>query len=134
MPDNPDDVVILKLPADQLRRKGLDPQQRWYLRRDGVVEKGLLDVMRILLSRGFDEKDVDEMDDHEFHEKEQRDLELELEVLGTLGQMFEHKLGKLQDGSKEVAGVREEIKRMCDIYRQGESRCFNHINRYLLAL
>jgi hypothetical protein len=125
LPSNPDDVVILRLPASALREKGLEEGKRYLMKRDGEVDKDLLRVMRIILGgkAEVEENDADEEeeDEHEMHEKEQRELELELDVLGMLGQMLEDKLGKLEEGGMvQVEGVREIVREMCGTYRQGK--------------
>jgi hypothetical protein len=124
IPSNPDDVVMLRLPASKLREKGLK-DERWLMKRDGEIEKGLLDTMRVLLGGSITEaeedEDEDEADEHAMHEKEQKGLNLELDVLGALGQMLEDKLRKLQESGKDIQGdVRENVKGMCEVYRQGK--------------
>jgi hypothetical protein len=52
--------------------------------------------------------------------KEEKELQLELDVLGTLGQMLEDKLGKLERGAMErLIHVRDDVRAVCEVYRQG---------------
>ena len=104
--------------------KGLDAGRRFVLRRDGLLEKELLEVMRVMLGSEEETEEVDEEDVRGLHEKDVRGMQLEMDVLGTLGQMMEDKLGKLQSMPEVDDGeVREEVRRMCDVYRRGECRC-----------
>lgn len=124
---NPDDIVVLRLGTSmdvdkRTRGKRLDVGKMFYLRRDGEVDKELLEVMRATLRQ--DEPDVDEEDEHALHERETRELQLELDVVGTLGQMMEDMQVKLQAGVDREIGepgqIREEVRRMCEVYRRGE--------------
>lgn len=127
---NPDDIVNLRLGTaslpepinEKLQSKGLDARERFELRRNGEVDKRLLEIMRVLLGGGSEEDEVDDDDDeHVLHEKEEREMQLELDVLGMLGGMLEDKLEKLRTGSKiEVADARAEVRRMCAVYLQGK--------------
>jgi hypothetical protein len=125
---NPDDTVILKLgfpslsPAIQsaFSQKALDPAKRFALRRDGEIDKDLLEVLRVVISGGEEEMQVDEEDEHGLHEKEEKEMQLEMDVLGTVGQMLEDKLAKLEHGPPEgLVDVREDVRAMCNVYRQG---------------
>ncbi|KAK8865828.1 hypothetical protein IAR55_000976 [Kwoniella newhampshirensis] len=129
---NPDDIVNLRLgtanipapAAKRLQAKGLDASKCFELRRDGVMDKGLLEVLRTML--GDHEEEVDEEDEHGHHEKEGREMQLELDVLGMLGGMLDSKLEKLQEGaSVEVSEARKEVRRMCEVYRQGQIDILN---------
>lgn len=131
---NPDDIVNLRLGTaslpepinEKLQSKGLDARERFELRRNGEVDKRLLEIMRVLLGGGSEEDEVDDDDDeHVLHEKEEREMQLELDVLGMLGGMLEDKLEKLRTGSKiEVADARAEVRRMCAVYLQGKIQPF----------
>lgn len=131
---NPDDIVNLRLGIaslpepinERLQSKGLDARERFELRRNGEVDKRLLEIMRVLLGGGNVEDEVDDDDDeHALHEKEEREMQLELDVLGMLGGMLEDKLEKLRTGSQiKVVDAREEVRRMCAVYRQGKTRAF----------
>lgn len=131
---NPDDIVNLRLGTaslpepinEKLQSKGLDARERFELRRNGEVDKRLLEIMRVLLGGGSEEDEVDDDDDeHVLHEKEEREMQLELDVLGMLGGMLEGKLEKLRTGSKiEVADARAEVRRMCAVYLQGKIQPF----------
>ena len=100
--------------------RGLDAGKMFWLRRDGEIEKELLEVMRTMLRE--DEGSVDdEEDEHALHERETRELQLELDVVGSLGQMMEDKLVKLQAPTNVAAeDARGEVRRMCEVYRRGE--------------
>lgn len=82
-------------------------------------------MMRVLLGGGSEDDEVDDDDEHALHEKEEREMQLELDVLGMLGGMLEDKLEKLRAGSEiKVVDAREEVRRMCAVYRQGKTRAF----------
>ena len=136
---NPDDTLVLRLgsanlPPDMvktLKRQGLDASARFMLRKDGETPKDLLRIMRVMLGRGphhhdqectheYGDEDGDDDDEHVAHERERKEMQLELDVLGTLGGMLDDKLDKLQGGVESTEDVREEVKRMCMIYRRGE--------------
>ena len=90
------------------------------LSRDGVVEEELLEVMRVVLG------DLGRRDESNLamHENRGRCVNLELDVLGTLGQMMEDKLVKVQSApnpSGITGKIRDEVRRMCEVYRRGES-------------
>lgn len=130
---NPDDIVNLRLGTaslpepinETLQSKGLDARERFELRRNGEVDTRLLEIMRVLLGGGSEEDEVDNDDEHPLHEKEEREMQLELDVLGMLGGMLEDKLEKLRTGSKvEVVDARAEVRRMCAVYRQGKIQPF----------
>lgn len=150
IPSNPDDTVILRLGAasslpphvaGRLKRKKLDSTQRFLLRRDGQVPKDLVEIMRVMLDQNNshancthdhdhdsahhdhedeDEEDEDEETEHEMHEKEMREMQLELDVLGTLGGMLDDKLEKLTQGAVVVEGARAAVSESCREYRQGQ--------------
>ncbi|KGB77599.1 cytoplasmic protein [Cryptococcus deuterogattii 99/473] len=131
---NPDDIVNLRLGTaslpehinEKLQSKGLDARERFELRRNGEVDKRLLEIMRVLLGGGNEENELDDDDEHALHEKEEREMQLELDVLGMLGGMLEDKLEKLRTGSKiEVVDARAEVRRMCAVYRQGQMDILN---------
>lgn len=127
--NNPDDVVALKLGSQKssesvsqrLANAKLDPTKRFLLRRDGILDPELLGVLRIFLSPDdpVEEEEVDPEDEHALHEQEEKSMQLELDVLGTLGQMLDDKLGKLEE-VVEVPESREEVRRMCETYRRGQ--------------
>ncbi|WVR05731.1 hypothetical protein IAU60_002756 [Kwoniella sp. DSM 27419] len=134
LPSNPDDIVNLRLgtaslPTDVVKRlelKGLDAGKRFELRRDGEVDKGLLEVLRVMLGDASDEEEPDEEDEHALHEHEERGMQVELDVLGMLGGMLDDKLDKLQAGSEtQVKGARKEVVEMCKVYRQGQIDILN---------
>lgn len=129
---NPDDTVVLRLgtgalPSDakaRLDAKGLDAGERFAVGRDGELPKQLLEVVRAML--GEDEHDHDHSDDeddeHACYEAEEKGLNLELDVLGMLGQMLEDKLAKIKAGGEPGtdAKVRPEVARLVKVYRDGE--------------
>ncbi|WVN85843.1 uncharacterized protein L203_100995 [Cryptococcus depauperatus CBS 7841] len=131
--NNPDDVVVLRLGADglspaiskRLEAKNLNIGERFELRRDGEIDRRLLEVMRVML--GEEEEEMDENDEHAMHKKEEKEMKLELDVLETLGGMLEDKLGKLEAGGKlSVDGqVRDQVKKMVSIYRKGQIDILN---------
>jgi len=137
-PSNPDDTLILRLGAPdavaaELKAQGIDVKQRFALRRDGEVPRELLKTMRAMMGGvqthehgaecGHDHSDdEDDEDGHEAHEKEMEELQLEMDVLGTLGGMLEDKLEKLRVEVEIANDVREDVKRMCEVYRAGELR------------
>ncbi|WRT63968.1 uncharacterized protein IL334_000895 [Kwoniella shivajii] len=141
IPSNPDDVVTLKLGTSglpphtqtRLQVKGLDADQTFELRRDGEMDKSLLEVVRIMLNDNEHDHDhdhdkgIDEDDDHAQHQHEEKEMQLELDVLGMLGGMLDDKLEKLQTSSEEDenSDIREEVRRMCDIYKQGQIDILN---------
>jgi hypothetical protein len=138
---NPDDVVVLRLggvaqglsesKSRLLKKGGLDVGKRWLVKRDGEVERGLLGVMRILMAEekpekaghhhshgGSEEDEEDEEHEHEDGEWEE-EMNLELDVLGALGQMINDKLAKLD---VDLSGIqaREDVRHMCEVYRKGK--------------
>lgn len=127
--DNPDDVVVLKVGSqksdskttERLSKANLDPSKRFLLRRDGKLDSDLLAVLRIFLSTEdpISEDEIDPEDEHALHEYEEKSMQLELDVLGTLGQMLDDKLEKLEQVPGEVK-AREEVRRMCSVYRKGQ--------------
>ncbi|WVF70755.1 hypothetical protein IAT40_005549 [Kwoniella sp. CBS 6097] len=149
IPSNPDDTVNLRLGTanlpehvnKRLAEKGLDASKRFELRRDGEIDKELLEVVRIMLndsphSHDHDhEEEIDEEDEHALHAHEEEEMQLELDVLGMLGGMLDDKLKKLQgnEGESEIktAGggsdkdLREQVKDMCKIYRHGQIDILN---------
>ena len=150
IPSNPDDTLILRLgsvggpsapaPSSASSTSTADTSRRFALRRDGEVPVELLRLMRTLMGGegnghthgegcGHDhdaDDDDDDEDDHAAHEKEMEEMQLEMDVLGELGGMLEDKLEKLRAGQDaneagdEDADVREGVRRMVDLYRQGE--------------
>ena len=135
---NPDDTVILKLGApaavsDKLRAQGLDISQRFALRVDGQVPQELLRVLRAMMGGPVghvhgdscdhghdDDEDEDDEDEHAAHEKEMEEMQLEIDVLGTLGGMLEDKLDKLNVTLDADSDVRPEVVRMVEVYRKGQ--------------
>ncbi|KAK4685632.1 hypothetical protein P7C73_g4519, partial [Tremellales sp. Uapishka_1] len=125
--DNPDDTVALRLGSTfppnimaRYEKKNLDPTKRFILKRDGLVDPALLDIVRTSLEE--DEEEIDEEDVHGQMEKEQKDMQLELDVLGFVGQKLEDEYFRLQAEIKPVEGeIREEVRRMCEVYRKGQS-------------
>ncbi|WVQ71041.1 hypothetical protein IAR50_000566 [Cryptococcus sp. DSM 104548] len=135
---NPDDVVNLRLgsaslpPAviEKLKPKGLNAAERFEVKRDGVIPKTLLEVMRIMLSGGEDEHDHDceeehGEDEHAMYEQEAKEMELELDVLGMLGGMLDDKLEKLERSEAEVGKVRADVVKACAVYKQGQKDILN---------
>ncbi|WVQ85339.1 hypothetical protein IAT38_007504 [Cryptococcus sp. DSM 104549] len=146
LPSNPDDVVILRLgtgsippaAAKRLEAKGLNAGKRFELRRDGEMDKRLLEVLRVMLGdedehdhanchgHDHDHDEEDEEDEHAAHDKEVKEMELEMDVLGMLGGMLDDKLEKLQAGELvEVDDARDDVRRMCEVYRQGQVDILN---------
>ena len=91
------------------------------LKRDGDIPQDLLKLMRVMLCDLPDSEDDDDDDPHAEHEREVRGVELELDVLGSLGGMLEDKLAKLPDLDRAVENAREEVVRMVRVYVRGES-------------
>ncbi|KAL1410964.1 hypothetical protein Q8F55_001907 [Vanrija albida] len=129
---NPDDTVVLRLgtgalPADakaRLDAKGLDAGERFAVGRDGELPKQLLEVVRAMLGEDEHDHDHDDEDDeHACYEAEEKGLNLELDVLGMLGQMLEDKLAKLKAGGVAPADakVRAEVARLVKVYRDGQA-------------
>ena len=131
---NPDDIVVLRLGSSsvleevktKLRSRGLDATQRFTVERDGIIPKPLLEVMRVMLGGDADAEndgvEDEEEDLHAEHEKEMKAVELELDVLGSLGAMLEDKLEKIPDLSDiPDANIRPHVRSMCELYRQGET-------------
>jgi hypothetical protein len=129
---NPDDVVPLRLGGlganvskakkARLASKSLDPGRRWIIKRDGQIERDLMEVLRIVMGpeeTHDHDHDDEEDEDEEDHGHWQEEMELELDVLGALGQMLEDKLVKLEVTEAEV-DVREDVREMCAVYRRGE--------------
>ena len=124
---NPDDTVILRLGSNipsilesRMRAKCLNARNRFALRKDGEVDAELLEVMRVMMAPAEAEGHAE--DERTQHEKEIWEIQSEMEVLGTLGQMMEDKLVKLQyEHRVDSRYVREENRRNCEIYRRGES-------------
>lgn len=130
--DNADDVVMLKVGTShigsdiqaRLKREGLDAGKTFSLRRDGHLDPELLAILRILISPDFREDvEIDSEDEHALHEHEERSMQLELDVLSTLGQMLDDKLEKLEVRIEVEA--RDSIRRMCEIYRRGQIDIIN---------
>lgn len=144
IPDNPDDTLILRLgsaagPSSSAPSSELGASRRFALRRDGEVPVELLRLMRTLMGgpvhthgegcghdHGHDD-DEDDEDGHAAHEKEMEEMQLEMDVLGELGGMLEDKLEKLRAGLEaaeevgdDAAEIRDDVRRMVEIYRQGE--------------
>jgi hypothetical protein len=134
---NPDDTLILRLGASEdiasrLKSEGIDVKQRFAVRKDGEIPQELLRTMRAMMGGNVhehgegcghnhaDDEDDEDEDGHEAHAKEMEEMELEMDVLGTLGGMLEDKLGKLRVEVQVGEGVRKDVKRMCELYRQGE--------------
>ena len=135
---NVDDVVVLRLGvaslaphiATRLRVNGLNPDEKFLLRRDGKLPHDLLAIMRHILGdkqgvgvdRPIADDDMEESDPHEAHEADMRSVELELDVLGSLGAMLEAKVDKLPADTPTEAGddIRENIRRMVEAYIRGE--------------
>lgn len=141
---NPDEVVALRLGGmtsqisttkrRTLEKKGLDPEKRWVIARDGEIPRDLMEVLRVLTGTDKphkhehdhdhdDDEDEDEDEEHEHGEWEE-EMELELDVLGSLGQMFEDKLLRLEsvDTTSKKIEARSDVREMCGVYRQGKSR------------
>ncbi|KAI9638021.1 uncharacterized protein MKK02DRAFT_36002 [Dioszegia hungarica] len=128
--DNPDDVVALKLGSqkasgtvtERLTKAELDPTKRFLLRRDGKLDPDLMSVLRILLSPDYpvEEEEIDSEDEHALHAQEEKSMQLELDVLGTLGQMLDDKLEKLEQASPGEGEVRDEVRTMVEVYRKGQ--------------
>ncbi|WWC99479.1 hypothetical protein V866_006382 [Kwoniella sp. B9012] len=140
IPSNPDDTLTLKLgisniplgKLDKLKSKGLDPDRRFDLRKDGEMDKNLLEILRIVLNEhdhhDHEHEEIDEEDEHALHAQEEREMQLELDVLGMLGGMLDDKLEKLQEKHEEKdchGKVREEIRKMCEVYKQGQIDILN---------
>ncbi|WWC66594.1 uncharacterized protein I206_100497 [Kwoniella pini CBS 10737] len=138
IPNNPDDVVMLKLGTsglplpiiEKLKNKKFDANKLFELRRNGEIDKSLSEIMRIMLNEHDcnDHDEIDEDDEHALHQHEEDELQLEMDVLGMLGGMLDDKLEKLQTTHKveEKEGeVRSEIRKMCDIYKQGQIDILN---------
>ncbi|WVW82084.1 hypothetical protein I302_104089 [Kwoniella bestiolae CBS 10118] len=136
IPSNPDDTVSLKLglpniprgKLEKLKAKGLDANKRFELTRDGELDKDLLEILRIILNEHDHEHEheIDEEDEHALHAEEEREMQLELDVLGMLGGMLDDKLEKLQDTPEEIDGkIREDVRKMCEIYKQGQMDILN---------
>lgn len=131
---NPDDVLPLRLGGigsnvsankkARLTSKGLDAGKRWIIKRDGEIPRDLMEVLRIVMGddhhhdHGNDDDDDDE--EEEEHGHWEQEIELEQDVLGALGQMLDDKLAKLESVTSEVE-AREDVRSMCEVYRQGES-------------
>lgn len=133
--DNPDDTLILRLGApddlaEKLKASELDVRQRFVLHRDGQVPQDLLKVMRGMMGGhshspgcGHDhgnEGEDEEEDEHAAYEGEMEEMQLEMDVLGTIGGMLEDKLVKLSEEVSAEGNVRDDIRRMCEVYRRGE--------------
>lgn len=130
--DNPDDMVVLKVgrsnipttSLERLKSAELDPSRRFFLKRDGKLDPDLLAIMRILISPDqAAEEDVDSEDEHALHEQEEKSMQLEMDVLGMLGQMLDDKLEKMEE--VPVVEARENVKRMCEMYRKGQVDILN---------
>ena len=133
---NPDDTLTLKLGSNstlaaELKEAGLDMEERFVLRKDGIVPQNLLKVMRAMIGGHLsadthkhdgscDHDESDEEDEHLAHEKEMEELQLELDVLGTLGGMLQDKLDKIEVSLEVGPRVRREVKRMIEVYKQGQ--------------
>jgi hypothetical protein len=130
---NPDEVVPLRLgglgtnvsPAKKARlaSKNLDPGRRWIIKRDGQIERDLMEVLRIVMgpeeTHTHDHDEDEDENEEEEHGHWEEEMELELDVLSALGQMLEDKLIKLE-AVEEVGEVREGVRDMCAVYRRGE--------------
>lgn len=137
LPDNPDDVVALKLGTSSIQpetKKILDSlklqaDKRFLLRRDGKLDPDLLSVLRILISPSSVAEageEIDPEDEHALHAQEEKGMQLELDVLGTLGQMLDDKLAKLEEVEETDEGqVREDVRATCGMYRQGQVDILN---------
>lgn len=136
LPSNPDDVVALRLGglntnlAESKRRilekKGLDPGKRWVIKRDGEIDRGMMEVLRVIMGDDHahehdHDSDDDEGEGEDEHGHWEEEMELELDVLGALGQMLEDKLVKLESVD-ESAVAREDVRAMCAEYRKGQSQ------------
>ena len=126
--DNPDDVGALKMGTaglspeikKALDSKDLQADKRFLLKRDGKLDPDLLAVLRVIITKGAPEpEDPDSEDEHALHAQEEQSMQLELDVLGTLGQMLDDKLAKLEEPVRE-GKVRKDVVGMCRIYRQGQ--------------
>ncbi|KAL7424282.1 hypothetical protein Q5752_001872 [Cryptotrichosporon argae] len=130
--DNPDDTVALRLgvgsipapAAARLARSGLDPARVFCVRRDGEMDSELVKVVRVML--GEDEEDAAEGDAHDDNKDEdahdhgaEKELHLELDVLDVLAGMVRDKAAKLEVDTSGV-DARDEVRHMCDVYRQGQ--------------
>jgi ABC-type Zn2+ transport system substrate-binding protein/surface adhesin len=109
-----------------LTSKGLDAGKRWIIKRDGQIERDLMEVLRIVMGDDHPhDHDHDDDEEEEEHGHWEEEMELELDVLGALGQMLDDKLSKLENFGTSIE-AREDVKAMCGVYRRGESR---HISR-----
>ena len=128
---NPDDVVPLRLGGlgsnvseakkARLTSKGLDAGKRWIIKRDGQIERDLMEVLRIVMGDEHPhDHDHDDEDEEEEHGHWEEEMELELDVLGALGQMLDDKLSKLESVDPSIK-AREDVRVMCDVYRRGKS-------------
>lgn len=81
-----------------------------------------MSVLRILLSPDYpvEEEEIDSEDEHALHAQEEKSMQLELDVLGTLGQMLDDKLEKLEQASPGEGEVRDEVRTMVEVYRKGQ--------------
>lgn len=130
---NPDDVLPLRLGGigsnvsankkARLTSKGLDAGKRWIIKRDGEIPRDLMEVLRIVMGdeHHHEHDHADDEEEEEEHGHWEQEMELELDVLGALGQMLDDKLAKLESVNPEVE-AREDVRTMCEVYRQGESQ------------
>jgi hypothetical protein len=111
LPNNPDDVVTLKLGARRPPRGNSVGERgnrhsgdRYYVRRDGAIPTGLLDEMRALLlasAGGDEEAGAEEERDAEYWERE-------LDLADQLGAMLGLKLQALEASEASIAAALEE--------------------------
>jgi len=83
-----------------------------------------MEVLRIVMGDEHHHEHEHEHDDDDDEEEEEhghweQEMELEQDVLGALGQMLDDKLAKLESVNSEVE-AREDVRSMCEVYRQGE--------------
>lgn len=152
IPSNPDDTLVLQLGGVPesiravLETKGLDAGKRFEVGRDGEMPAELVRTVRVMMAdsgcdccggegtgdeehghkheHGHDEEEgEDEEDEHAAHEKEVAEFELELDVLGMLGNMLEDKLSRLED-MPEAEGARPRVREMVETYRRGKCSSF----------
>jgi len=134
---NPDDVLPLRLGGigsnvsankkARLTSKGLDAGKRWIIKRDGEIPRDLMEVLRIVMGDEHHhehEHDDDDDEEEEEHGHWEQEMELEQDVLGALGQMLDDKLAKLES-VKSTVEAREDVRTMCQVYRQGECYHFH---------
>ena len=131
IPSNPDDTLGLRLGSgaippevkERLKAKNLDASERFVVGRNGELPQRLLEVLRVMMGDGHEDDEPDEEDDHAFHAHEEAGLNLELDVLGMLGEMLEDKMEKLTI-EIETKDARPHIVDMVTEYRKGEPRAW----------